>query len=410
VRRSSPEAVLPNGIRIEFLGSAVGRTEFSTAKSWHRTARRFLPVALTGWIPPTAAGSCGGMSNSVTFYFRVRDPGALGFAPWAGYLAEDDTGFRYERGGSLCSHGGATNMVYGLIVPAYPRRQADFKFNFYDSSGGVLATLRVANPVRGPFPEWRPAPLPQTKKSNSVSLTLESLHEAGSAQWPRVDPKWKVNTSDPAWSSAAALFAMFSDVTGNEGQHLSPRENAWKVRGIVRRDNAAVFSANEQLTITNIAIPAAANFVGIDQSAECAGVKLKALVVAGPGRFLLTNGVGRGMSRAISTGTSTSTYGTNVTQSWGGPEHFLLVQAIDVLPDDEMVFRLRDDQGRVCKLPTSGEYTIDNTGLRTYKRNFTPASDAKSLTLEIIVNRPVIFEFMVNPADVLPAKSRNPIL
>ena len=79
------------------------------------------------------------------------------------------------------------------------------------------------------------------------------------------------------------------------------------------------------------------------------------------------------------------------------------MEAKNLQPDDEILLRLMDDQSREIKL--GGGYDILPNGGRWYKRTFTARDDAKSLMLEVLVNRPLIFEFMINPADVQPASS-----
>ena len=405
VHLRSRVATLPDGTRIEFLGTAVGRAEFTTEKSWHKLARKVLPPSLARRIPPASRGSCSSGSNSVTFYFRVTAPNgaAIASAPWSGYSTEDETGFRYNAEGSSCSFGGGGSTIYGLIVRGYPRRQSSLALHFQDAQGASMATLQLPNPVRGPFPEWQPQALPQTQTNGPVTLTLLSLRAGGNAQWHSVRPKWTITASEPAWNRAKVRSATFSDATGNEGQDLSRRESAWQARALVFRERPEDFAAAERLVVTNLSIPVVGGFVPVDQSLERNGVKLTALVLAGPGHFCITNGVHRGMAPGLSNSRSTSSQGTNTVESWGSSLPFMLVEAKNLQPDDEILLRLLDDQGREIKLGDTGGYDVTANGGRLYKRTFTALDDAKSLTLELLVNRPLIFEFMVNPAEVQPA-------
>lgn len=406
MRKSSGVVVLPNAARIEFLGTAIGDAEYTTERTWHRTARNLLPAPLTRWIPTAYGSTCSSGSNSVTFYFRVTDPSGFagGADPWSSYTIDDESGFRYLASGGSCNSGGAAR-VYGLILRAFPRRQADLQFAFRDGSGEVLGTLTVPNPVTGPFPKWQPQALPRTQTVNSVTLELRSLRKGGSARWPTIVPEWDLSSSDPAWAKARVIRATFADATGNEGQRLSPGESAWRLRALVSRERAEDFSPAEILMLTNLAIPAAGFFVDLDQSAERQGVKLTVLLLAGAGRLHITNGVGRGMSTNAVSERSSSSQGTNRTETWGSASPFLLVQAQNVQPDDEVRLRLIDAQGQEIKLSdNSGSDGFGFAG-HIYKRSFTPRGDAESLTLEVIVNRPLPFEFMVNPADVLPART-----
>ena len=64
-----------------------------------------------------------------------------------------------------------------------------------------------------------------------------------------------------------------------------------------------------------------------------------------------------------------------------------------------------DDRG--IKLNTAANHTENrgsSNGKWTYTTRFEIPSDAKTLSLEVIVSRPLVFEFMVNPKDVQAAK------
>jgi len=45
-------------------------------------------------------------------------------------------------------------------------------------------------------------------------------------------------------------------------------------------------------------------------------------------------------------------------------------------------------------------YDTEKGGVRIYKPSFNPPIGTKSLTVQIVVDRPLPFEFMVEPADV----------
>lgn len=396
----------PNGVRVELLGTAVGTATFTTEKLWQKFARQHLPTSMTRWIPVASSTTCSSSSNSVTAYFRVTDTSGapVNTEPWAGYLAEDDIGFRFPREGGFCSSGSGASKIYGLILRAHPRRQPAFWFRFLDRDDSVIASLRVPNPVRGPFNQWQPQPVPQTCSNGLVTLQLSSLREAGSAKWRVVKPQYNLTSSDPAWTKAKVRYTTFQDATGNEGQRLSPSELAWKARALVFRERVGDFADNERLVITNLSIPAPGEFVSLDQTVELQAVRLTAHALAGPGQFRITNGVTRGMSPSVSAGYSTISDGKTRVESWGEALPFFLLEARDLQPDDELLVRLHDHRDREIEIGKTGGYYGTGRGRRMYQLTFTPPDDAKLLRLEIILNRPLPFEFMVNPADVRPVK------
>ena len=49
-------------------------------------------------------------------------------------------------------------------------------------------------------------------------------------------------------------------------------------------------------------------------------------------------------------------------------------------------------------------YEGSPNGARVYRPAFVPLEGAKSLTVTVLVNRPLLFDFMVNPADARSGK------
>lgn len=405
VRTASSRVVtLPNGMKLQVFGTTIGTATFTTEKPWQGRARKILPARWQNWIPSAISASCSGSTNSVTVYVRLVNPtgAAISGQPWDNYEAQGDDGFAYQREGGGCSMGGgASTEVHGLILRSYPRRQSRFKVHLLDAKGAVLAKLDVENPVRGPFPEWQPMPLPQTQSNGPVTLTLEGLQESGSAPYRYNSPKWNLTSTDARWSKARVRYATLFDPTGNEGQWLSRREKAWKLRVQLFRENLQDFAPGEYAAFTNVAIPEAGKSIQLGQAVERNGVTLLVHAIAGEGAIANTNGTGWQMMTNGSgyVGHSTSSNGRITIEKWGSRTPFILLEARNVQSNDEIRFELYDDIGRRIKVDDSHGYGLSNGG-RLYLRGFTPPEDARSLNLELIVNRPLQFEFLVNPADV----------
>lgn len=398
--------VLPNGFKVEYLGSARSEETFSTEREWHKIARRILPKSLQGILPATISqGRCGSGTNAVTLYFRVTDlSGArVNDAPWRHYNTMDDSGFVYNADGGYCSFGAISNtLVFGLSLRAFPRRQATFDFNLLGPSYTNLATFRIDNPVKGPFPAWQPQPLPQTFTNGPVILTLQNFEVRGN-QSRYVVPKWKLHAIEPAWSNARPRHTTVLDATGNEGQTLSSRESAWKIETLVYRERAETFNATERLLVTNINIPNTNNFVAIDQSGERSGVGLKLHLLAGPGKLVISNRLHRSMAQVSGpqSGHSTTQFDTNFVETWGNTQHFILLEATNVLSNDELQFHLIDNNNERIETRNSGYY--GSQGRRIYQRVFTPATNAQTISIEVIISRPLRFDYVVDPKHATSA-------
>jgi len=396
----SNEATLPDGSTVEFLGTAAGEGTFKTASKWQRLARRYLPARLQNLVPSAVSGGgCWSGSNSLTVYLRILGTNrTIGGGPaWQGYVSEDGTGFRYPSDGGYCSYSDRKGQrIYGLNMRAHPRRQQEFLFHLLAQNKAAIATFRVPNPLKGPFPVWQPAALPQTRTNGPVILTLMDWTE--NATWHYPEPKWRLESVDPAWLNAQPRNRGFEDVTGNEGQFLSPRETAWKFRALVFRERVEDFAAPEQMVLTNLALPDDGKFLAIDKSADGSGVAIKPWILAGAGTFGMSNDVTRFMKAQVNSGHSISSGSFGKVEEWGSATPFLLVEARNVQTDDEIQFRVREDTGKELKVKASGYDGLPGGG-RLYKPSFTPSDECESVTVRIIVNRPLPFEFMVSPVE-----------
>ena len=399
---------LPDGKRVEFLGTTVGPQTFTTEKYWHKQARRFLPSSFQSWIPSASSGTCTSGTNSITVFLRVSDPTGTTFSgtPWRSYRVEDSDGFLYNPGGSECGFtGNGSDQVFGLNHRTIPRREPSFRLTFLGDGNSVLGSLTIPNSIRGPFPEWKPLPLSQTQTNAAVVLTLESIREGGSATYRSLIPKWNIRALAPNWDSAKVKQYTFLDASGNEGYWLSPREPAWMVHAKVHRQTSEHFSAEERVVFTNLALPTNGSFTSVNTVEMRLGVKLNFYALANAARFYVTNGLNYGSSpftEADGDGHLSSSGNARI-ESWASSNLFTMLEATGYLEDDEIRLRLLDEQGG--ELPSRGHSGYDGTDRgRMYKLQFPPPAGVKTVSLEVIVSRPLHFHFIVNPKDVLPPK------
>jgi hypothetical protein len=400
-------ANLAGGARLELAGTSIGGATFTTDKPWMARARKILPGALQRWLPTVFTGICGNGSNSLTVWVRVSPAGAVTPVSWGRASTEDDSGFSYAEGSGYCSMG--SGQLTGMTLRAYPRRQKDFLFHLLDAQGATVATFRVPNPAAGPFSEWQPLPLPQTATNGPVTLTLRGLERRqGWINQPYVSGSWKAESVQPGWSNATVRYWTLLDATGNEGQQLSPREPAWKFRAQVMRPNPGDFAPAEKLVLTNLPLQAAGHFLAMDQTNLAAGLTINVSVLCGAGCLAITNGTSRSMSSDLQGWTGHTTYGRSsngdlLVEMWGATNSFFLVEAANTQAGDEIHFYLRDDLGRDVKIQANG-WSGGLTGGRVYQPTFSAPADAKFVTLEVIVDRPLVFDFLVNPREVQGVK------
>jgi len=400
--RKTRQKVLPDGSKIEVLGTTVGNATFTTEKPWQATLRRVAP-RLAKWLPNPVSGSCSSSSNSITVYLRLTGLTGTAAKPWNSYRSEDPDGVAYPSGAGYCTFGSAPGtLVYGLILRAYPRRLPEFPLRFLDRDGKSMFLLKVHNPVRGPFPVWEPAPLPQTHTNGPVALTLKGLRDHP-PPYRRIEPTWHMVSTDPNWADGRPRKVTFFDATGNEGPFLSSREPAWKLRALVYREKPEAFAPDERFLLANVAVPRPGKYVALDQSATCDGVFLTALVLAGAGELFITNGVAGTMIppgpgiRSSSHSTSSGNFGR--IESYSSDKPFLVLQTPNLQPDDELQYTVTEETGRRVELQSTGGYNTGPAG-RVYTPKLVVPPEATALNIEIRVSRPLAFEFFIDPADV----------
>lgn len=412
---------LPNGTQVELLGTVMGGAPINTEKPWQKFARQYLPGRLKHLVPPgTVMGGWSGLdSNSLSVYLQVKGPPPKpGFYPWGSADPEDAAGFLYLNNGGGSSWSMASNVVYQLVFRSYPRRQKDFLLRFADQTGAAVAKLLVPNPSSGPFPQWHPMPLPQTLTNGPVVLTLIGLQEqlmalgtrpdmGGMKYWPEIVPQTRVVSEDPKWADARANSAAFYDATGNTGR-LSPREPAWKACISVYRNSPSSFGPDEKLVITNLPIPAPDTYLTLNQGTNLGGVGVNVRFLVGIGKLTLTSNTFvsvEPLPSSLSKGYDGGGSDGRNTEWWESSRPNLWVETTNARPDEQIEVFVHYDAGND---PYSEQNHYRSYGNKyknpcIYEVPFKPPPEAKSFTVTVLINRPLPFEFIVNPADVQPA-------
>ncbi|MBI5383442.1 MAG: hypothetical protein HZA90_02005 [Verrucomicrobia bacterium] len=403
VRRTilSRQTTLTTGHHVEVLGATKSGETFTTETPWTKLARKHLPSRWRKWLPQSISHTSNGATQSIVIYLRVSDStGALAKSlPWSTYQAEDDGGrcFPGDRSYGLTRSG--TLTVGSLRLRGYPRRQHDFLLRFLGGHGESLGSLRVPNPMRGPFPQWRAEDLPISHTNGPVVLTLESAEISGLSPRPQVQAKWRVTSTNDAWARTSPDSVLLDDPTGNGDSCVSPNEPVWRLSTRVVRYNIDDLSAEDKLTLTNIAPPGPGEMASPQHAAVCSGVRLRAL--AGPGILFFTNDICGSMLppslgfRRQPTGIN---HGARI-ESWDSERPFLLLEILDKVPHGALLVRVTDQRGQEVKRCSSGDYLLVG-GRRMHKLEFQPPEGTESLSLSVALSRPLSFEFFVRPSDI----------
>jgi hypothetical protein len=357
-------------------------------------------------------------SNSLVLWFTLTDgkTGApLDFHSRLSAEVVDEHGCSSsdQTYGSMSSGSGPT--VYVDTFSQFPRRQAMFRVRLRErftvgalSTGGgmnnVVAEFEVPNPTRGPFPVWKPEPLPAARTNAELVFILK---DAGN---PRPGPAWSGPRIDivrgglPAWDwERDELYV--SEATGNRGQRpFCTNEPAWKLEVEFVRNEQASFLPSELYTITNLTVPAGGVAIQYTNEFVIQGSRLALCALTGPGRYRFSNTVVT-LSEPLAPGQEETTMSSSGYQGTTRYFSFELCSyvsqvSLDVssllgvqtgAQDLRLLLRARGPDGVVHRLER--RHTFGRLWLFT----LTGVTNGQSFDLDVIVHRPRRAEFLVTP-------------
>ncbi len=411
VRASRPQtALLADGSRLTLLGATAGDQPFTTEKPWQKSVRRVLPRQWQGWLPDVIAAPGSGSSNALIVWFTLLDAKGANVSspPWTRLAPIGEDGFHWPASGGSGTRGAGRTTVHTAWLDAFPRRQAEFDVQLLDNNGLLVGSIRVANPFRGPFPQWTPERLPITRTNGPLTVTLESLTEHTNPSPPYsgwISPQWKMETTDPLWRGARPSYQQWSDATGNHGGRLSYEEGAWKLELPFRRPNPANYLESEKFALPGLSVPAPGTFQVLTNEFDRSGVKFKVRCLVGAGTLAITNGTNFGtLARPPGSGWGTTSDGRDTIETWASLKPFFLIETSQPDSLDELRFNLIGSDGRNLPLESNGWFGSARGG-RRYQQKFDATNGVSSITLEGIVSRARLFEFIINPAEVRRASA-----
>jgi hypothetical protein len=98
-------------------------------------------------------------------------------------------------------------LINGWELPEHPRRAKEFRIRIYRyATGERFGELTVRNPLPSTFPTWSPEPLPATRRTNKLEITLAKLETGLTGK--EVGRAW---ASEGGGSLSRATFAVKED-------------------------------------------------------------------------------------------------------------------------------------------------------------------------------------------------------
>ena len=304
-------------------------------------------------------------------------------------------------------------------ITAYPRRAESIPLRI--DVGGQIIKENIPNPARGQsFVEWKPEPLPQTKRVGTREFTLKTFElfrsEAGTAKgMVRFSSTFAVRDASAEVSRGFNVGRELLDATGNLHLEILPLdEPAWKVRASFRRTGDYPFAASEGLMLGPVETPEPGAYgeFEVSEAERKNGIRLAAIV--GTGRFIWEDGkfLNAKAVAALWDG-SLGGFGpgghVRFSQSYSEPGLMLLIEGTEaqkwVKAENHLVIRLHTG-GKGYDLGSGGgSASTDGNGVRHIKRVFAAPLDERRnrvplsgpISIQIVSVENETVDFLVAP-------------
>jgi hypothetical protein len=345
----------------------------------------------------------------------------------AGNEIEDDNAGRNSFSGRGSSSESASRPfsplspgVYELIVAhsaLVPFRHSgnSFKFRVYDTNDKVVAEFDVPHAPAAGLPVWKPDPLPATKKADEFDVTLKelTLHPSEITEGTRkvtrysINPALTITRDGRPTDELGTREETFEDSLGNTSStwnpRLSPDEAAWKLKIKLWPGGKVIPDPAHEMKVDHLLLAEAKTAITTPAKRTIDGAAAEFVAVGGTGKVVYTD--------LAPPGNANSSYAGNF-----GGENFLvevrsdrgsatttvdckrphlLARVTGLDPDQRLAVRVSDEEGRA--LPTQQIQVSHQTIVF-----FQPATDTKTIDVELIVERPRKVEFFVKPPRLIP--------
>jgi len=391
---SLPTATLPDGTQIIVQAVTYGTNHnFVHGSELLGKIQKYIPF--TGWLPPALAMVMSTGDEFLIIWHSAYNPRTRKYLA----LQMDDFSVIDEHGCVFpVKHFGGNQStprfsVSSAYVRVFPRRQKKFAIRLKFSNHPPV-DFEIANPLHPlTVTEWDPEPLPRTRKTNNLAVTLTALRP--NAERSYISADFNVHEDGVNRNQWYSLSRSFSDATGNNTIHtLCPHERAWKVELEVFKTDKAPFPESAIWHIPNMVVPASGEVRTLTNQHQLAGLKIELMALCGSGDFSFSNDVCL-LSAPWEKGTgeiSTITSSRRDTQMhFRSEQPSLLVRVDGWLRTQEMLVRARSSKGDLKSSRYRGR--ADKIG----RFQFEDTKPGDVYELEIISQQPVNLEFIVPP-------------
>jgi hypothetical protein len=325
-------------------------------------------------------------------------------------------------------------------LPIFRPKGTRLQFKVRNTAGDTVASFDLPHPDPTPFPEWTAEPLPTTISVGDLAVTLTGLR-CGDEQppahgwWVEADTTftWQGKpTTD--WEPVSLWFVspLGTSLKTSRQPFSQPepgplrlttadaagrRERVWKMSLTCATKPQVALADVERGTLAGIPLQPAGKAVAVDTSAKVNDCLVRVVGVGGSGTSAFElpspSRAGSGMFGAHHIGLSAfgssarctiSRTGTAASVQTVAPCPWVVLDAGAAGTHPAARIRAVDDQGREIRAELNG---LDHGLVALFMQ---PEPDATSVTLEIAIPTPVVFETLVElppPAPAAPAPSTD---
>jgi hypothetical protein len=394
--------LLPDGTLVVVENVTFGTNhQLATWPSWEARLFDLLPDRLEAALnlQNTRGCSVSGDENIAVIWLTKRDStGKYSSLDMDHAEIVDQHGCHYEcEGWSVC--GNSALMYTALHFRAAPRRTGRYTLKVFGSNNKLATEFVLANPNSVSFPEWKPTPLPASYRTNGFTITLKSLDAFGTIDGSFSSaPSWEVLSNGipaPQWIHPSVEY---EDATGNRSYSLCRYESAWKLHARFYRNEESSYSAEEIWSVHKLEMPVPGQYIPVNRRGTLPNGSLEIVGIVGPGSYTFSNGVcvARSIIKPPAQNVSCTTQTIN-----GIPVETLtliagqtsLLMHFELARSSKLIVRSSNFPGQTPVTRQSGcnqwrILSLDHPLVST------------NVDLELMIERPVEAEFMVEPPKI----------
>jgi hypothetical protein len=205
----------------------------------------------------------------------------------------------FESSRSWNPYGGVLPMPHLFVTcPRFERRKANVSLRV--TMLGQTSELTVPNPAADvSFPQWKPEPLPQTRRMGELDLVLRSVsfrrdEDGKLVTPPALNPVFEVLHHGKESQGIDGGEMKWFDATGNQsigqGDLLSFSERAWKLRVTAFLVEGYPMSRSEGVVLDPVPLPGSGQIEFFRVPERGRKERLSMAIVVGPGRYVFQDG------------------------------------------------------------------------------------------------------------------------